>query len=119
MPEFLAETYAPRGAPGTAAPRPAQVAAAAGHASQPGAPVRLLAAIGVPEEETCFWLYQAPSAAAVRTTMTLARLRPQRITTAISIRPPRARPGPAPGLRGPRSGPPHHTGPPAPGTGPP
>ena len=119
MPEFLAETYAPRDAPGADARRAAEIAAAAGQASQPGAPVRFLGAIAVPEEETCFWLYQAPSAAVVRAAMTLARLRPQRITAAISIRPPRARPGPAPGLRGTRSGPPHRAGPSAPGTGPP
>ena len=119
MPEFLAETYAPRDAPGADARRAAEIAAAAGQASQPGARVRLLGAVVVPAEETCFWLYQAPSAAAVRAAMTLARLRPQRITAAISIRPPRARPGPAPGLQGTRAGPPHHTGPPTPGTGPP
>jgi hypothetical protein len=79
MPEFLAETYAPRDAPGTATPSAAG-AAAAGQASQDRAPVRFLGAILVPEEETCFWLYQAPSAAALRAAMTAARLRPDRIT---------------------------------------
>jgi hypothetical protein len=38
MPEFLAETYAPRGAPGAAAPSAADIARAAGQASQPGLP---------------------------------------------------------------------------------
>jgi hypothetical protein len=68
MPEFLAETYTPRGTPGTdtAAARPGDIARAAGQASAPGAPVRFLHAIVVPAEETCFWLYQAPSAGAVR-----------------------------------------------------
>ncbi|HVH24885.1 MAG TPA: hypothetical protein VNA11_20760 [Pseudonocardia sp.] len=118
MPEFLAETYAPRG---TAAPGAADVAdvAWAGQASQDGAPVRLLGAILVPEEETCFWLYQAPSAAAVRAAMTRARLQPERITPAVPVRPPRpvlarpARPAAesAPG--------PHRTSPCPPGTGPP
>jgi hypothetical protein len=93
MPEFPAETYTPRGAP---VPRPADAARAAGQASQPGAPVRFLHAIVVPEEETCFWLYQAPSAGAVRAAMTRAGLRPDRITPAISIRPP----DPAPGTGG-------------------
>jgi len=74
MPEFLAETYAPRDAPAPVAPRP-------------GAPVRFLGAVLVPDEETCFWLYQAPSADAVRAAMTSARLRPERITPAVSIRP--------------------------------
>ena len=94
MPEFLAETYAPRLAP---APRAGDVARAAGHASGPQAPVRFLGAVTVPEEETCFWLYQAPSAAAVRAAMTAAGLRPDRITPAVPIRPP----APAP-----RTGPP-------------
>jgi hypothetical protein len=80
MPEFLAETFAAGGA--------ADVARA-GQASQDGAPVRFLGAILVPEEETCFWLYQAPSAAAVRAAMTGARLRPERITPAVPVRPPR------------------------------
>ena len=92
MPEFLAETYAPRLAPG-----PADAALAADQASQPGGPVRLLGAILVPDEETCFWLYQAPSAGAVRAAMTAAGLRPDRINPAVSVRPPDPVPSPAAG----------------------
>ena len=87
MPEFLAETYAPRDAPGGAASPAAGIALGAGQASQHGMPVRFLGAILVPDEETCFWLYQAPSADAVRAAMTRARLRPERITPAVSIQP--------------------------------
>jgi hypothetical protein len=95
MPEFLAETYAPRDPPGTgtAARRAAQAALAADHTSRPGAQVRLLGAIVVPKEETCFYLYQAPSAGAVRAAVTRAGLRPDRITQAAWIRPPRRTPG--------------------------
>jgi hypothetical protein len=94
MGEFLAETYAPRDAAGTAAPRAGDIAWAAAHASRPGAPVRFLGAIIVPSEETGFWLYQAPTAAAVRAAMTRAGLHPERITPAVTIRPPHsARPG--------------------------
>src|SRR5215467_7355952 len=89
MPEFLAETYAPRDGPGGAAPRAGDLARAAGQASGPGAPVRFLGAIAVPGEETCFWLYQAPTADAVRAAMIAAGLRPERITPAVTIRPPR------------------------------
>src|SRR5262249_18131168 len=85
MPEFLAETYTPRRA---AAPSAAGLARAAAQASGPQLPVRFLAAINVPAEETCFYLYQAPTPAAARAAMTGARLRPERITLAISIRPP-------------------------------
>ena len=88
MPEFLAETYTQRDAPETAAPRPADLARAAGQASAPGAPVRFLGAIIVPGEETCFWLYQAPTAAAVRAAMA-AGLDAERITPAVTLRPPR------------------------------
>jgi hypothetical protein len=60
MPEFLAETYTPRGDGGPAAPGADEAARAAAQASQPGAPVRFLGAILAPAEETCFRLYQAP-----------------------------------------------------------
>ena len=93
MPEFLAETYTPR----PAAPSAGDVARAAAHAGGPQAPVRFLGAVAVPEEETCFWLYQAPSAAAVRAAMIAAGLRPERITPAVSIRPPDSAPSPTAG----------------------
>jgi len=114
MPEFLAETYTPRDAPaaGTAAPRADDIARAAEQAGGPGAPARFLGAIAVPDEETCFWLYQAPAADAVRAAMARAGLRPERITPAVTLRPPHARPGPAPRA-------PHPTRPPAPEPGPP
>jgi hypothetical protein len=96
MPEFLAETYAPRGA---AAPSAANLARAAWQVSSPGAPARFLDAIAVPGEETCFYLYQAPPAAAARAAMTCARLRPYRITPAMPLPPPPpARPGGAPAV---------------------
>jgi hypothetical protein len=75
MHEFLAETYNPRDASGAAA-RAGDLARAAAQASQPVAPVRFLGAILVPGEETAFWLYQAPAAAAVRVAMSAAGLRP-------------------------------------------
>jgi len=133
MPEFLAETYTPRDAPGTsaAAPSAVDIARAARQAGGPGAPVRFLGAIAVPDDEICFWLYQAASAGAVRAAMTAAGLRPERITPAVTLPPPHARPGPAPrtphATRPPAPEPspqgtpscPHRTSPPPPGTGPP
>ena len=85
---------APRGDSGTPAPSAADLARTAGQASGPEDPVQFLGAIAVPEEETCFWLYQAPSAAAVRAAMTAAGLTPERITPAVPIRPPPPAPGP-------------------------
>jgi len=84
MPEFLAETYA---APGAPAPGPGELALAAAHAAGPGAAARFLAGIAVPEEETCFYLYYAPTAAVAAAALTAAGLRPERITPAIFIRP--------------------------------
>ena len=102
MPQFLAETYAPRDAAGAGVPSDGDITRAADQASGPGAPVRFLGAIAVPGEETCFGQYQAPTADAVRAAMAAAGLRPERITPAVTIRPPRpARPGggaPAAGL---------------------
>jgi hypothetical protein len=91
MPEFLAETYTPRDAGAASA---GDLARAAAYAGGPGAPVQFLGAILVPSEETGFWLYQAPTAEAVRAAMTAAGLRPERITLALTLRPPSpARPG--------------------------
>ena len=61
MPSFLVESYAPVGS---------RVAELELHASQAaeqlageGASVRYVRAIFVPEDETCFFLFEAPSAA--------------------------------------------------------
>jgi hypothetical protein len=100
MPEFLAETYAPRDAPDLLTPGAAAAALAADQITDQGTQVRLLHAIILPEDETCLYLFQAPSASAVRAAMTRARLRPDRITPAVPVRPPCARPDPAPGTGG-------------------
>jgi hypothetical protein len=93
MPEFLAETYTPRDA-GGAAPSAGDIAGAVGQAVGPGGLVCFLGAIIVPGEETGFWLYQAPTADAVRAAMAAAGLCPERITPAVTLRPPcPARPG--------------------------
>jgi len=112
MPEFLAETYTPRLA---AAPCAGDVARADAQASGPQAPVQFLGAVAVPEEETCFWLYQAPTTAAVCAAMTAAGLRPERIMQAVALRPPT----PTPGAAGTPASRPHRADGPALDTGPP
>jgi hypothetical protein len=89
MPEFLAETYTPCDMPGTAAPHAGDIALAAEQVSRPEALVRFLRAIAVPDEEACLYLFQAPGAFCKA--MTRARLRPERITRAVSVRPPNTR----------------------------
>ena len=72
MPEFLIETYIPRDALGVPALRAGDVAPAAEQLRDEGAQIRFLRAIFVPEDETCFYIYQSPSAAAVRDAVTRA-----------------------------------------------
>src|SRR5215472_4580678 len=85
MPQFLAETYTPR-APDITAVAAGHLALATEQLSEEAATLRLLGAVFVPDDETCFFLYQAASADAVRAAMSRARLRPGRITRAVSIR---------------------------------
>ena len=75
MAEFIVEVYVPRtGAIGTASVR----AAAEAHPS----PVRYLRAILVPEDETCYLLFDAASVDDVRAVVTRAAVPFERISTA-------------------------------------
>jgi Protein of unknown function (DUF4242) len=61
VPSFLVEVYTPVGSPvGDAEQRAVR---AAEQLSGEGTPVRYLRAIFVPEDEMCFFLFEAPSAA--------------------------------------------------------
>jgi len=92
MPEFLAETYTARDAPGIVSLHARDIAIATEQVNQKAGPVNFLGAVFLPQEETCFYLYQAISADAVREAMTRAGLRPERITQAVSIGWPAAAP---------------------------
>ena len=85
--EFVVETYAPPQATGILAARVEELARAAEQASEPGAEVRLLGAVFLPGEETCFYLYRAASADAVRAAAAHGRLRLERISQAVAITP--------------------------------
>jgi len=72
--EFLVETYISRSQP-TGGPRAsAELSEAAEQVTREGHPVRLVRSIVVPEEETCFYLFQAQTADAVREAATRAGL---------------------------------------------
>lgn len=84
MGEFLVELYVARDG-----------AAAVEHGSQlsrlaseeltrEGTPVRFLRSIFVPEDETCFHLYEAPSADAVREVARRVGLPVERVTEAVA-----------------------------------
>jgi hypothetical protein len=85
--EFVVETYVSREMTGFLACRVSDVASAAERVSQEGPQVRLLRAIFLPEEETCFYLFETASADAVGEAAARARLRFARITEAVSITP--------------------------------
>jgi antirestriction protein ArdC len=84
MVEFLVETYAPCETPSAAARHAEDVARAAALLTETGAVVRLQRAIFLPEDDIAVYLFQAPSANAVRDAMTRAGLRSDRITEAVS-----------------------------------
>jgi hypothetical protein len=79
---FLVEVYAPGGAGGVKE-AVARARAAARALSQEGMPMRHVRAILVPEDETCFHLFEGPSAAAVSEASRRAGLRHVRIVEAV------------------------------------
>lgn len=66
MAEFLLELYAPRGEADAFDRRTERAQQAAEELRREGAHIRFLRSILVPEDETCFYLYEAASAEAVR-----------------------------------------------------
>jgi len=65
MGRYLAELYLPKGAASEVASATARAQAAAAEVVDEGTRVRCLRSIFVPEDETWFLLYDAPTAAAV------------------------------------------------------
>lgn len=80
MAEFLVETYASREAAKAGGVRFEDVARAADRVSEHAIEVRLLLAVYVPEEESCLYLCESPSAGAVLEALTRAGLALQRMT---------------------------------------
>ncbi|HTW08621.1 MAG TPA: nickel-binding protein [Acidimicrobiales bacterium] len=79
MPEFLVEVYYPRSAPASTVPGPAEVAAAAEQLSKEGLAARLVRSLFVPDDETCFYLFQAESIEVVREAARRSQLRCDRV----------------------------------------
>ncbi|MGH3456475.1 MAG: hypothetical protein ACRDV1_02120 [Actinomycetes bacterium] len=74
MPRFLVETYVPRPTSDTLARVAAGADDAARTMAMAGVPVRHLGAIYVPDDETCFHLFEGPSQQAVRDTAEIGGL---------------------------------------------
>jgi Protein of unknown function (DUF4242) len=84
MAEFLVELYASRTDPAVTEGRPVRARLAAEELTREEIPVRYLRSIFVPEDETCFYLYEADSAEAVRQAVGRAALRFERVSEAIT-----------------------------------
>jgi Nickel responsive protein SCO4226-like len=84
MSEFLVEVYVSRVAAPVSTHEVEQVTQAADRLTHEGTEVRFLRAIFVPDEETCFYLYQGPSVDAVREAAARAGLRVERVAEAMS-----------------------------------
>jgi hypothetical protein len=84
MAEFLVEAYVSRVATAGGSPPVHDVSQAAEQLTREGEPVRFLHTIFVPDEETCFYLYQAGSVEAVREAAGRAGLKFERVTEAFT-----------------------------------
>ena len=83
MPEFLVELYVSRTDAGAVRRRTERARLAAEDLTREGTPTRYLHAIYVPEDETCFLLYEAPSADAVRAAVRGASLTFEHVAEAV------------------------------------
>jgi hypothetical protein len=86
MGRYLAELYLPRGAARDVASATARARAAAAEAEDEDRPIRCLRSIFVPEDETWFLLYDAPTAAAVRHAVERAGLTCAHVVEAVAPR---------------------------------
>jgi hypothetical protein len=86
MPSYLVETYLARGNAGELAARERRARSAAEELTREKSRVRFECSIHVPEDEICFFLFDAPSGRVAALTAQLAGLDPFRVVEAISSR---------------------------------
>ena len=84
MPSYLVETFLPRGGAGERTARERRARSAAEELTRHGARVRFDQTIHVPEDEICFFVFDAPSSRAAVLAAQLAKLGPVRIVEAVS-----------------------------------
>jgi hypothetical protein len=84
MAEFLLELYVARTDGAGVSNRAESARCAAKELTREGTPVRYLRSIFVPEDETCFFLYEAVSAEAVQEAARRAELPFDRVTEAVA-----------------------------------
>ena len=84
MPNYLVETYLTREADARAPAREARVRSAAAELTREGTTVRFEFAIHVPEDETSFYVFRAPSAHQSALAAQRAGLDPIRVVEALT-----------------------------------
>lgn len=84
MGSYLVETYLARGEPGERAARELRARSTAAALTAEGTPVRFNWSIHVPEDEICFFVFDADSARAAALAAQRAGLEPMRVVEAVS-----------------------------------
>jgi hypothetical protein len=84
MPSYLVETYLARGQAGERTAREQRARSAAEELTQGRTPVRFDGSIHVPEDEICFFVFDAPSGQAAALAAQLAGLGATRVVEAVS-----------------------------------
>jgi hypothetical protein len=87
MPEYLVEVYVPRSGATDLREAVARARASAQQVSAEGMPVRYVRAIFVPEDETCFHVFEASTTEAVHAASERAAFPAQRIVQSVGMRP--------------------------------
>lgn len=86
MAQYVVELYVGGDGAGKRAEVVARGRAAAEELARAGTPVRFLGALFLPEDETCFCMYEAPSAEAASEASRRAELAFDRVTKAYELR---------------------------------
>jgi hypothetical protein len=86
VPSYLVETYLARGNAGELAARERRARSAAEELTREKSRVRFECSIHVPEDEICFFLFDAPSGRVAALTAQRAGLDPVRVVEAVSSR---------------------------------
>jgi hypothetical protein len=84
VPNYLAETFLARGDAGERAARERRARSATEELTREGTRVRFDRSIHVPEDEICFFVFDAPSAREVALVAHRAGLEPLRVVEAVS-----------------------------------
>jgi hypothetical protein len=86
VPSYLVETYLSRGLPGERASRERRARSAAEELTREESRVRFEGSIHVPEDEICFFVFDAPSSRDAAFAAQRAGLDPLRVVEAVSSR---------------------------------